>query len=499
MKKIVLLPLDERPCNYNFPYQLFNSDDIKIIRPDNLGDKKKPALKEEINQFLFDSCKDADGLVISIDTLLYGGLIPSRLHHSTEEDLIKELEVIKKLKEENRQLKIYGFQCIMRCPKYSSSDEEPDYYEDYGAEIHKIGELEHKVKLGIGEEEELKRLYKVVKEEALLDYRNRRKLNLSLNLLTLDYVKEGIIDFLIIPQDDSAKYGFTAMDQEIVREKISTELLQDVVLMYPGADEIAMTLLSRVVNEMNHRRPKVYIKYASIHAPYLIPAYEDRTLGETLKYHLLAAGLSQVESSYEADLILAISAPANVMLEAVSQPAKNQNYGVERNITEFIYFIEEQINSGKAVTIGDNAYANGADLELIDLLNKRGLLLKVSGYAGWNTSSNTIGTAISEGVLYLYRGNTKEHKNFLVERYIEDAGYCAVVRNYVSTNKLKELGMNYFDVVEKDGIVSQIVKENLCDFVNNRLTSISKHIKIKSVYMPWRRMFEVGLHAEYTE
>lgn len=499
MKKIVLLPLDERPCNYNFPFQLFNSEEINITRPFKLGDKKKPADREEINEFLLESCKAADGLVISIDTLLYGGLIPSRLHNSSKEDLTKELGLIKRLKNENPSLKVYAFQCIMRCPKYSSNDEEPDYYEDYGAQIHKIGELEHKVKLGMASEEELYPLYKVVKEEALLDYRSRRKLNLSLNLLTLDYVKEGIIDFLIIPQDDSAKYGFTAMDQEIVRDKIRRELLQDVVLMYPGADEIAMTLLSRVVNEMNQRRPKVYIKYASIHAPFIIPAYEDRSLGETLKYHLLAAGLSQVESCYEADLILAVSAPASDMLEAAVQEVKNQNYGVERNLTEFIYFIEEQIKAGKPVTIGDNAYANGADLELIDLLNKRGLLLKLAGYAGWNTSSNTIGTAISEGVLYLYRGNSKEHKNFLVERFIEDAGYCAVVRNYVSTNKLKELGMNYFDVVEKDGIVSQIVKDELYDFVNNRLTSIAKHINIKSVYMPWRRMFEVGLHAEYTE
>ena len=37
---------------------------------------------------------------------------------------------------------------------------------------------------------------------------------------------------------------------------------------------------------------------------------------------------------------------------------------------------------GKPVVIGDNAYANGADLELIALLDKRKLLDKVAGYAG---------------------------------------------------------------------------------------------------------------------
>jgi hypothetical protein len=499
MKKIVLLPLDERPCNYDFPYKLFNSNEIGIIRPDKLGDKKQAANFGEMKQFLLDSCKDAYGLVISIDTLLYGGLIPSRLHHSVEEEIRKRLELIKTLKENNSKLKIYAFQCIMRCPKYSSNDEEPDYYEECGSEIHKIGELEHKHKLGSGDDTELKNLYKLVKDEYLADYVSRRQLNLIFNSLTLDYVKEGLIDFLIIPQDDSAKYGYTAMDQEIVRNKIREELLQDVVLMYPGADEIAMTLLARVTNEINGRIPKVFVKYASIHAPFLIPAYEDRSLGETIKYHILAAGCSVASSCSEADLILAISAPGGEMLEASAQPIMNHNYGVERNITEFISFIEEQIKEGKPVTIGDNSFANGSDLELIGLLNKKDLLLKVAGYAGWNTSSNTIGTAISEGLVFLYQGYSIEHKSFLIERYIEDAGYCAKVRKYVSQNKLETLGFNYFDVKEKNGVVSHMVHELLCNFANTSLSSIAKNIHIDSVYMPWRRMFEIGLNATYKD
>lgn len=50
MKKIVLLPLDERPCNYNFPYKLFHNKDLRIIKPDKLGDKKIPANTIEIQE-----------------------------------------------------------------------------------------------------------------------------------------------------------------------------------------------------------------------------------------------------------------------------------------------------------------------------------------------------------------------------------------------------------------------------------------------------------------
>lgn len=498
MKKIVLLPLDERPCNTDFPYKLFNSNEINIIRPEKLGYKKHPANFNGIKSFLTDSCKEAWGLVLSIDTLLYGGLIPSRLHLLSEEEIKSRLELIKELKKENRDLKIYASQCIMRCPTYSSSDEEPDYYEQYGKEIHKIGALEHRRRLGFSDDE-LEDLYEFVPIKYLNDYRNRREENLFLNMKTLDYVNEGLIDFLIIPQDDSAKYGFTAMDQEVVRKKIKENTLQKKVLMYPGADEVAMTLLSRAVNNIHNSTPKIFIKYASIHAPFIIPAYEDRALGETCKYQILAAGGIGCSSVMEADLVLGVTAPGGEMLGSYAQPAMNQAYDVERNLTEFIYFIEDQIRGGKPVTIGDNAYANGSDLELIDILDKNNLLMDLAGYAGWNTSSNTLGTAISQGILFLYRDNSVEHKDFLVERYIEDAGYCAHVRSYVINNILQDLDMNYFDIKEQKGVVSNIVHELLNDFKNKNLTSIAKNISIECVYMPWKRMFEVGLGAKYKD
>ena len=100
MKKIVLLPLDERPCNYEFPHQIFQNEKYEIIRPDLslMGDKKTPGNLDEIRNFLLNSTKDADGLVISIDTLLYGGIVPSRLHHDDLKTLTKRLDVLKEIK-----------------------------------------------------------------------------------------------------------------------------------------------------------------------------------------------------------------------------------------------------------------------------------------------------------------------------------------------------------------------------------------------------------------
>lgn len=494
--KIVMLPLDERPCNMYFPERLFSQGDIEISRPKKLGDKKKPADIEEIHKFIKKECKDADALILSMDTLLYGGLIPSRLHHEKQETLLARMEILKEIRKENPALRIYAFQVIMRCPDYSSSDEEPDYYERYGKEIHEAGVAVHKSRICRDEEHKIARLLEKIDADCLNDYISRREKNRYMNVETLQYLRDGIIDELVIPQDDSSKYGYAAMDQASIRQKIAEYDMMEKVLMYPGADEVELTLLARFFNKMHEKKPKVYVKYASEASRDLIPLYEGCTLAGTIKYHVLSAGCQLTESYEQADFILAVTAPAAHMEEAINQPSLQPEYLVERNLEELIDFIKERIREGKIVTVADNAYANGGDLSFIHLLDKNNLLMELGGYAGWNTSANTMGTAIAEAVNLLYTKRNKQHDSFLLQRYLEDGGYCAKVRKSV-TEQLKPLGMDYFDVKEEKGKVSCMIAQELEAFGKIYLASIASGITIKSVAMPWRRMFEVDLEVEY--
>ena len=495
-KKIVLLPLDERPCNSLFPKKLFSHEELKIVTPERLGNKKRPADMAEIEKFLKKECEGATGLVLSADMLLYGGLVPSRIHNEKEEVLKERLKIIKDIRKEYPELLIYAFQVIMRCPDYSSDDEEPDYYEDYGKEIHELGARMHKSHLGEDDVFPAYDLLEKVPEECLSDYISRRKINRNLNLEILKYVENNIIDFLVVPQDDSSTYGYAAMDQRDIRNKIAEYGLESRALMYPGADEVELTLMSRMVNALHENKPKVYIKYAAEAARFIIPLYEGNMLSGTLKYHILSAGCRVTESYENADIILAVTAPAGEMEEAINQPSKYPGYYAERNFAEMLDFIKDRLSEGKIVTIADNAYANGGDLRVIRLLNNSNMLMKISGYAGWNTSANTVGTAIAEAVDDFYYDDKKAHSNFLISRYIEDAGYCSVVRNEVSKS-LDKHDMNYFDVKEEDGIISALVKNGLEAFVKTELSSVSRHTKIKSVRMPWKRMFEIDIDAGF--
>ena len=546
--KILLLPLDERPCNAAFPGRLFPADKVQILLPRKLGHKKHPADFSVLSDFLFEKAKDADALLLSLDMLLYGGLIPSRLHHLKTETLFSRLHLIRELKEKYPSLPIYAFATVMRCPAYSSDDEEPDYYESFGSAIHARGVLMHRALTGLsspetkpvsasdlpspagltsaasGKEESgasfsfapaitpsaepasASSLCDVDTQDfeaCLEDYLARRALNKQLSLQALELVKEGILESIVFPQDDSMRFGFPAMDQEEIRRRILTLGLTERAMMYPGSDEIALTLLCRILLNHHGLLPKVYVKYLTDGARSLIPLYEGLPLSATTSYQLHAAGCVTAVTCTEADIVLLETAASGSMEEAWSQPSRSPSYFAERNFPEMLSFIKRMRGAGKVVTVADNAYANGGDLDLIRILDADHLLMDLQGYAGWNTNANTMGCAIAMGVCaFLYGEQGLFHdpaaeakrRNFLISRYLEDACYQADVRQCV-TEKISPLGFDYFFTGEEEGEVRDLILAELQIRIKTELSSLADRIQIRRLTLPWKRMFEIDLEA----
>ena len=106
--KVVYIPLDERPCNYYFAGRIAKGSEVEVITPDTslLGSKKTPTSFESISSFILEHASEADAYVISMDMLLYGGIIPSRLHHLSEDELTNRLSILDKVKSINPKVKI---------------------------------------------------------------------------------------------------------------------------------------------------------------------------------------------------------------------------------------------------------------------------------------------------------------------------------------------------------------------------------------------------------
>lgn len=497
MKKIVLLPLDERPCNAKFPSLLFDSPELTVVCPPKLGDKKEPAEYGALEAFLLEACRDADGLVLSMDMLLYGGLIPSRLHSLEQAETERRMELLRIIRRARPEMPVFAFHCIMRCPSYSSDDEEPDYYGRFGSDIHQLGVARHRMeKCEETAGQEAQALERRIPPQALEDYLTRRRRNLEMNLKALELAEDGTIDFLAVPQDDSAPLGFTAMDQAQVRLAVREKRLQRKVLIYPGADELGLTLTARMINRLYSRCPAVYPLYASEGAPFVIPPFEDRPLGETVRCQIAAAGCRPAASPEQADLILALSAPPVKMAGAAVQPRQDLDYDVCRSLTPFFLEMCFWMDRGKAVSICDNAYCNGGDLELLAMLDADGRMLEVAGYAGWNTSANTMGTALAEGVRYLLWGADSTFLDFLALRYVEDCGYDAVVRQAAAEEDLPGMGLDYFHAGSQDGEAAACVFRRLQAFIDASMPSVASRLRLKRVRLPWRRMFEADIEVQ---
>lgn len=499
MKKIVYIPLDERPCNYDFPKEIFASNEIHIVVPDAniMGEKKQPAKHDALETFLLQETKTADGLVVSLDTLVYGGIVPSRLHFLDFNILKERLLFLKQIKENNPDLPIFAFLLIMRCPQHNSSDEEPDYYKHSGRNIFLNGYYQNKKQLGIITLEEEQHWSSLsIQEEHLQDFLQRRSLNKQINIFTLDLLEQGWIDFLVIPQDDASEYGYTALDQMDIRKIIRQKQLMLKAYMYPGADELGCILLSRMVNHLFHRQPTFYVKYPSPTTPMVIPCLEDRYVDVTIKYQIACSGGVTVPSLADADIVLLVFLGATKM---IGHPNNEPSLDVDVmcNFVEMMEFAEYAIQKGIPVAVADLVYLNGGSIDILHFLETKGLTMKLAAYAGWNTSSNALGTAISQAIQYWYQGRTKSHETFLIKRYVEDVGYCGMVRGNV-TEKLGKYQMDYFSVKEKRGIAAKLVHEALNLFIEQHLPSIKEKFKIDDVHLPWMRMFEVAFAVHFS-
>ncbi|QVK18366.1 DUF4127 family protein [Mycoplasmatota bacterium] len=502
--KIIFIPLDERPCNYKYPKMIAETrDDVELLIPpyDIMGKKKTAANVEKVWDFIFENIHDCDAVVLSIETLLYGGLIPSRLHYLTKEKANDLLDNIKKIKEINKDISVYASNMIMRTPRYSSDDEEPDYYGICGLEIfQRAYYTDKKARVGISEEEQiiLDKAIKNVKQEYIDDYETRREFNSMINGRILELVKEGSIDFLSITQDDSARFGYTARDQQKVVKKLKEYKLWEKVMMYPGADEVGCTLISRALNHLLNREPEVYCFFSSTNGPMIIPNYEDRPMNETLKSHILAAGCKITENLDNADFILAINSPGQKQEEAPWQENKDVTYSSFRNLLDFSVRIKNYIKEGRPVVISDSAFSNGGDIELLQILDEMNVCDKLISYKGWNTNANTLGTTIAAGVYGFEKLKEDKIKENVLFHVLEDCMYQSIVRQYFVDHVLPKYDCSYGDLGDKTEIITKLIAEEMKEKFNALILKsfTGYNDVVLEVDSPCNRMFEIDLNID---
>lgn len=434
--KIAFLPIDNRPVCYDLAKDITDIDEsIELCLPpiEYLGDLKKVAQISKLIPWL-KSVSDADCFVLSLDTLVYGGLIPSRRSNETLEELKLRLEMIKPLL---KNKKVYAFSSIMRISNNNYNEEEKEYWAEYGEKI-----FQYSFSGGLDKSD--------IPDEIISDYLETRKRNFEINKIYLNWQKEGLFDTLIFSKDDCAEKGFNVNEAKEL-EKLGGKTKT-------GADEIPLTLLARSIE----KDIKIYPEFLEKESKNLISNYEDISIEQSVLGQIELSGF-KISSKNDADIILIINNFKEKQGELVmgwkTQPFQGT---LELPIKPF--------------AVADVRFANGADNKFVgQFLNKEIDLNNFYGYAGWNTSANTLGSLLC-GIKVKWKSiryNEKAFKKLEIIRFLDDWAYQANVR----------------ELIEKPCDISNMMKpyeEQLQKVFNIKMK------RFKYTY-PWNRKFEIGI------
>ncbi|CUH96546.1 putative secreted protein [Propionispora sp. 2/2-37] len=490
-KTILYVPADDRPVSLQYVVETVKAANYEIILPpvEFLAGRGHEGRPEVLWQWVRQCAPQADALVLSADTLLYGGLVNSRTHNIPIYGLEERLQSFRQLKKENPHIPIFVFATVMRSPQRSSGGMEPSYYEQEGNHIFWLTALQDEAQcrqLTPDKQNRLTQLQTVISEAHLNDWLSRRTKNYRINAELIGLVGQEAVDYLILGRDDAAPFSQSHREWRQLAQ-LAAALPSEKYASFPGADQLGMILLTRACNQLSGKRPAVKILYAAGAGPGTVASYEDQPVGRTVAEHIIAAGGVIIQEPQEADLVLAVNTPLSGRTEEADDFS---NYIINRESTgQLLTLVEQTVSAGIPVAVADIAFANGADNSLLQGMFTRRLLDKVAAYSGWNTASNTLGYAIGQGMLAPAMTD-KDRKRLLAVRYLDDWAYQANVRKEIC---LEVLYPNQGKADYLNWLAPQIanrVEHRLQLFCRSYLWLDPDDIQVA---FPWNRMFELDV------
>ena len=140
------VPMDDRPVNLEYVIDTVRAEKTMIVTPAvlDIAGRERSGNVQQLWKWVFEQAALSDSLALSSDSLIYGGLVASRMHFASEAELQARVEKFRELKQRYPSLRLYVFGTIMRTPKMSAGATEPPYYEKMGPSIFRITALEDK-------------------------------------------------------------------------------------------------------------------------------------------------------------------------------------------------------------------------------------------------------------------------------------------------------------------------------------------------------------------
>lgn len=298
--RLLLLPLDSRPPCSDYVLRDSRLAGVEILLPPkelmdyytNPGDYRK------MRQSLLSLAREQqpDGIILSMDQLMAGGLLASRDKLITDGERQEALRFLRQLHAENPHIPIYAFSILPRL----LPPPEITLYEERLA-ITKYARLEEKAERGRASDEELARLKKLrdfsdpdnyIQPRNLKRYQAIHPTHEKTALALAGLVREGVLAELFIGQDDGEKYGPGNRERRHLLASFGPDRRLHLIR---GADELALSIVTRLAVARSGLRPAIETVYSDGgEGDHYFP-YMAASLAETAAEEIKLIGLAEAE------------------------------------------------------------------------------------------------------------------------------------------------------------------------------------------------------------
>lgn len=495
-KTILYVPQDDRPVDYEYTVSTAEAAGYQVLTPpaQYLSGMNFHGSPDKLMAWVNANAGKADAMVLSIDSLVYGGLVDSRKHNLPMETLTARLEKVEALHKSHKNVPIYVFSTVMRSPWAGGKGVEPDYYLTMGSDIYQLASLQAKMDeegLNPQERNDWFAIMRRVPMEYLQDWYNRRRKNMSINYRLIDDARKGVFTYYSLGHDDNSVSTQSSLESKYL-EMAGTGIPKTAFGSFPGADQLGLLLITRASNDFNNYHPKITVIYPLGGGEKTVPRYDGQAIGKTIASHVEAIGGTMVDNE-RPDLLLAVNTP---LTTSTTESANFENFPIMLQSTrDFLTQIEKAVNLDIPVSIVDMAFSNGSDNTLVYGLYQDKMMYRLAAYNGWNTASNSVGYGIAQGVLSKYM-TADAHRDMLTTQYLDNWAYQANVRDYIYRMQQKlEAGVvtQYYPTLNEE--LQSRTKEQLQRYASTYLGIDPKTV---DVALPWQRLFEVYVDVKPT-
>ena len=510
--RITFVPLDGRPPCRQFVLDAADIAGTKIdVLPYELQDYyTMPGEKEKAREWLQENLAKSDAAIISIDQLLYGGLLAAREAARSPAEIEAFTAYLRKLHAAHPQVPLYAFSILPRMIPPASID---DYYDNkYLLAYSRLADR-YALSGDPADAAKMQELEAKIRPESLAQYLALFEQNERLMRALIELVKEGTLERLLIGQDDGETYSIPNIEKRRLQTLLAEEQLPaEKAVIVHGADELALTLLAAISAKTSSHHPQIFLDWNDDDTAEEILPFMAVSLRETAMEKVAVVGGECTASAASADFVLCISAGSEENLSSRRKSAER---------------IEKYLAAGVPVALVDLSRHFAAEETLLPLLIERGAPIEgLRAYAGWNTASNSVGTALAHAVLFsaahekaatrndvlaLHAANLK----LLNNRFLEDYFYLKDVITLVNTGLKKNGTKNVYDLdLERDylaatAMLRKAMDDRLQTFKSAKACRRPIHVRLPdgesaelSVYdlqadmsFPWPRTFEIYLET----